>query len=35
MKNSGLSNVVGRISEDEIFLIDYLKPWQTFAFELK
>ena len=35
MENSGLSNVVGRISEDEIFLIDYLKPWQKFAFKLK
>ena len=32
MVNSGLSNVVGRICEDEIFLIDYLKPWQKFAF---
>lgn len=32
MKNSGKTNVVGRIREDEIFLIDYLKPWDKFAF---
>lgn len=30
MKNSGKSNVVGHISELEIFLIDCLKPWQKF-----
>ncbi|SFB13395.1 DUF871 domain-containing protein [Clostridium frigidicarnis] len=32
MKNSGKSNVVGRIREEEIFLIDYIKPWQKFSF---
>lgn len=32
MKNSGKTNVVGRIREEEIFLIDYLKPWARFAF---
>ncbi|MBU3220001.1 DUF871 domain-containing protein [Clostridium algidicarnis] len=30
MKNSGNTNVVGRIDEDEIFLIDYVKPLQKF-----
>ncbi len=30
MVNSGKSNVVARIKEDEIFLIDYIKPWQKF-----
>lgn len=30
MKNSGKSNVVGRIREEEIFLLDTLKPWQKF-----
>lgn len=30
MENSGKSNVVGRIREEEIFLLDYLKPWQKF-----
>ncbi len=30
MKNSGMSNVVGRIREEEIFLLDYVKPWQKF-----
>lgn len=32
MKNSGKSNVIGSISQDEIFLLDYIKPWQKFAF---
>ena len=32
MRNTGKSNVVGRISEEEIFLIDYIKPWQKFSF---
>lgn len=34
-KNSGNTNVVGRIDEDEIFLIDTIKPWQHFAFTEK
>ncbi|MGL5327651.1 MAG: DUF871 domain-containing protein [Peptostreptococcaceae bacterium] len=34
MKNSGKSNVVGRIKEEEIFIIDYIKPWQKFKFKL-
>ncbi|MGE8204905.1 DUF871 domain-containing protein [Heyndrickxia sp. NPDC080065] len=33
MKNSGKTNVVGRIREEEIFLLDYLKPWGKFAFQ--
>lgn len=32
MKNSGKTNVVGRISEEELFLLDYLEPWMKFAF---
>ncbi|REJ28392.1 MAG: DUF871 domain-containing protein [Caldibacillus debilis] len=32
MENSGRSNVVGRIREEEIFLIDYIQPWEKFAF---
>lgn len=32
MENSGKSNVVARIVDEEIFLIDYLKPWQKFSF---
>lgn len=32
MENSGKTNVVGRIREEEIFLIDYLKPWEKFSF---
>lgn len=30
MKNSGKSSVVGRIKEEEIFILDTLKPWQKF-----
>lgn len=30
MPNSGLSNVVGHISEEELFLLDLVKPWQKF-----
>jgi hypothetical protein len=33
MENSGKTNVVGRIREEEIFLLDYLKPWGKFAFK--
>lgn len=35
MKNTGKSNVVGRISEEEIFILDYIKPWQKFSFVRK
>lgn len=34
MKNSGKSNVVGSIKEEEIFILDYIKPWQKFNFNL-
>ncbi|EJO5346924.1 DUF871 domain-containing protein [Clostridium botulinum] len=34
MKNSGKTNVVGRIRDEEIFLMDYLEPWQKFGFIL-
>lgn len=30
MKNDGRVNVVGRISDDELFLLDFLKPWSSF-----
>ncbi|SHK71118.1 hypothetical protein SAMN02745163_04321 [Clostridium cavendishii DSM 21758] len=30
MKNSGKSNVVGRINKDELFLLDYIEPWGKF-----
>lgn len=32
MPNSGKTNVVGRIVPEEIFLVDYLKPWGSFGF---
>ncbi|KAF1296605.1 hypothetical protein BAU15_14785 [Enterococcus sp. JM4C] len=32
MKNDGRVNVVGRISDDELFLLDFLKPWSSFKF---
>ncbi|MEW9094269.1 MAG: MupG family TIM beta-alpha barrel fold protein [Clostridiaceae bacterium] len=34
MENSGKTNVVGRINEDEIYLLDYIRPWQKFKFKL-
>jgi hypothetical protein len=34
MPNSGKTNVVGRIREEEIFLLDYLKPWQKFKLQI-
>ena len=30
MKNTGMSNVVGRIKEEELFMLDHIKPWQKF-----
>jgi hypothetical protein len=33
MPNSGKSNVVGRIREEELFLLDLLKPWQKFKLQ--
>ena len=33
MENSSKSNVVGRIREEEIFIIDYIKLWQKFKFK--
>lgn len=32
MKNNGKANVVGHIREDEIFILDFIKPWQKFTF---
>jgi len=34
MGNSGKTNVVGRIADDEVFLIDYLEPWDKFGFNI-
>lgn len=34
MKNSGKSNVVGHIKEEEIFILDCIRPWQKFNFNL-
>jgi len=31
MKNSGKTNVVGRIAEEELFLLDYIEAWQKFG----
>lgn len=30
MKNDGRVNVVGKIAADELFLLDFLKPWSNF-----
>jgi len=32
MKNTGKTNVVGKIVDDEIFLLDYMEPWMCFGF---
>lgn len=32
MENLGKTNVVGRIAEDELLLLAYLKPWEKFQF---
>jgi len=35
MKNSGKTNVVGKIVEEELFLLDTILPWQKFKLKLK
>jgi len=35
MENSGKTNVVGRILEQDLPLLDLLKPWQKFQFSVK
>lgn len=32
MKNSGKTNVVARVDEDELFLLNYIEPWMKFGF---
>ena len=32
MENSGKSSVVGRVLEEELYLLDEIKPWQRFKF---
>ncbi|AOR23374.1 DUF871 domain-containing protein [Clostridium taeniosporum] len=32
MKNSGKTNVIGRIVDEEVFLLDYIEPWTSFSF---
>lgn len=34
MENLGKTNVVGRIKEEEVFLLEYLKPWANFKLVL-
>lgn len=35
MTNTGKSNVVGRIVDEELVLLDRIKPWQKFGFVVK
>ncbi|WP_430884613.1 DUF871 domain-containing protein [Fusibacter sp. JL216-2] len=35
MDNSGRTNVVGKIAEDEIYLLDQIEPWQKFRMKVK
>lgn len=32
MPNDGRKNIIGRIPDNEIILLDYIKPWRAFAF---
>lgn len=32
MENTGMTNVIGHIREEEVFLLDYIRPWQKFRF---
>lgn len=32
MPNDGRKNVIGRIPEEEMILLDYIRPWRPFAF---
>ncbi|MFJ5622952.1 DUF871 domain-containing protein [Peribacillus loiseleuriae] len=34
MENEGDRNVIGHLTEESIFLLDYLKPWSSFMFTL-
>lgn len=33
MKNTGRTNVVGRVREEEIYLLDDIEPWEKFIFK--
>ncbi len=35
MENSGRTNVVGHICQEELFLLDQIEPWQKFRFVVK
>lgn len=35
MENSGVKNVIGKINEDEHFLLDLIEPWQSFVLNVK
>ncbi|WP_050615629.1 DUF871 domain-containing protein [Bacillus testis] len=35
MKNDGRKNVVGRIVEEEVYLLDYIKPWDYFEMTIE
>lgn len=35
MKNSGKTNVVAKIVEEELFLLDLIEPWSKFGFTIK
>lgn len=35
MDNSGKTNVVGSIRKEELFLLDFVEPWEKFSFALR
>jgi hypothetical protein len=35
MNNSGKSSIVGKVVDEEVYLLDYIKPWQKFILKEK
>ena len=35
MKNSGITSVMGKVIDEEIYLLDYIRPWQRFKLRLQ
>lgn len=35
MKNTGKTNVIGKVIDEELFLLEYIKPWSKFSFKIR
>ncbi|WP_041721177.1 phospho-sugar glycosidase domain-containing protein [Alkaliphilus metalliredigens] len=33
MDNSGKTSVVGKVCDEEVYLLDHVRPWQKFKFK--